>query len=59
MCPKTSHREHIQEYVKEVLRDKPPTIYPTPTKKSTYTVMHVTDPHIDLQYEVVGFSKVF
>lgn len=53
MCPKTSYRDRLKDYVKDVLKDKPATNIPTPTKKSTYTIMHVTDPHIDLEYEEV------
>ena len=50
MCPKTTHKEKLADYVKEVLKDKPETVYPTPTKKATYKVLQLTDPHIDLEY---------
>lgn len=53
MCPKTSYKETIKEYVQEVLKDKPKTNIPTPTKKSTYNILHLSDPHIDLQYQIV------
>lgn len=53
MCPKTDNRDHLKEYVQDVLKDKPEKDIPTPTKKSTYTILHLTDPHIDLQYEAV------
>jgi sphingomyelin phosphodiesterase len=52
MCPKISQQDHVKDYAKDVLKDKPIKDKPTPTKKSTYTVMHFTDPHIDLDYEI-------
>jgi hypothetical protein len=59
-CPRTDHKEFVKDYVEEVLKDKPATNIPTPTKRSTYTVLHLTDPHLDLQYqEVISKKKYF
>jgi len=52
MCPRTIEPDYLKKYVKDVLADKPPTNYPTPTKKSTYTILQLADPHIDLEYDV-------
>jgi hypothetical protein len=57
-CPDTTHKQVLKDYVDEVMADKPPKNYPTPTKKSTYTVLHFSDPHIDLDYqEVISFGR--
>lgn len=58
MCPKVSQKAKIKDFVSDVLKDKPIKDTPTPTKKSTYTIMHFSDPHIDLQYQTVSFSNV-
>ena len=50
LCEKTTHKEQLKAYVEEVMADKPATKIPTPTKKSTYTILQMTDPHIDLDY---------
>ena len=54
VCPKDTSRGHLEDYIKDVLKDKPATSYPTPTKKSTYNVLHFSDPHIDLEYQEVN-----
>jgi len=53
MCPRTVDPDYLKKYVKDVLADKPATSYPTPSKKSTYTILQLADPHIDLEYDVV------
>lgn len=50
MCPETRDRTRLRDYVKEVLADKPKTKYPTPSKKGTYTILQLSDPHVDLLY---------
>jgi sphingomyelin phosphodiesterase len=51
MCPHTRGRDHLKEYIKDVLKDKPKTEYATPTLKSTYTILQIADPHVDLEYQ--------
>jgi len=53
MCPRTVRKERVKEYAQEILKDKPETSIPTPTKKSTYRILQLSDPHVDLQYEAV------
>ena len=53
LCPKERHRDFLKEYIKDVLKDKPANDIPTPSKKSTYKLLHLTDPHIDLAYQEV------
>ena len=55
MCPHTRGRDHLKEYIKDVLKDKPKTEYATPTLKSTYTILQIADPHVDLEYQEVEF----
>jgi sphingomyelin phosphodiesterase len=50
MCPHTRERTRLKDYVKEVLKDKPETNRPKPTHKGTYTVLQLSDPHVDLLY---------
>jgi len=51
MCTKTRERDHLKEYIKDVLKDKPKTNYATPTLKNTYTILQIADPHVDLDYQ--------
>lgn len=53
MCPKTYEVDHLKEYVKEVLKDKPAKSDIKPSKKSTYTILQLSDPHVDLEYKAV------
>ena len=53
LCPRTTHRESLKKFAEDILKDKPVTNIPTPTKKSTYNIMQIADPHIDLQYQIV------
>jgi len=53
LCPKTWETEILEDYIQEVLKDKPNTPQPTPTKRNTYKMMHISDLHVDLEYEVV------
>src|SRR4051812_12729595 len=53
LCPRTIHRENLKGFVDGVLKDKPPTKNVVPTKRSTYNILQLTDPHIDLQYDTV------
>jgi len=55
MCPRTRERDHLKDYIKEVLKDKPKTNYATPTSKSTYTILQIADPHVDLDYQEVFY----
>jgi len=50
MCPQTRDRTRLRDYVKDVLADKPKTKYPTPSNKGTYTILQLSDPHVDLLY---------
>jgi len=51
LCPR-SYVESTMLYAEEILKDKPPTNIPVPTKKSSYKILHLTDPHIDLEYKI-------
>lgn len=53
LCPRETHKATLKEYVKAILADKPVTKATEPTKKATYNILHLTDPHIDLEYQVV------
>ena len=55
MCPKTTHYERVRDYAKEILKDKPAQKEIKPTKKSTYTVLQLSDPHVDFEYKIVTF----
>jgi len=50
MCPRTTQKDDLKKYVEEVLKDKPDREILAPTKKSTYTILQISDPHIDLNY---------
>jgi len=58
MCPKTIKHDHLNQYVKEVLKDKPVRNNINPTKKSTYTILQLSDPHVDLEYKEVISLKL-
>jgi len=53
LCPRTTHRENLKKFVEDVLKDKPATNIPVPTKKSTYNILQISDPHVDLEYKIV------
>lgn len=53
LCPKTWENEILGDYIQGVLKDKPNTPQPTPTKRNTYKMMHISDLHVDLEYQVV------
>ena len=50
MCPRTTQKDSLKKYVEEVLKDKPDRETLKPTHKSTYTILQISDPHIDLEY---------
>ena len=54
LCPKTSHTASLDDYIAEVLKDKPPQQTVSPSKKTYYNILHLADPHIDLEYQVVS-----
>lgn len=51
ICPHVEERDHLQEFIKDVLKDKPQKKSVKPTKKSTYSVLQIADPHVDLLYK--------
>jgi len=51
VCPATEGPQNITQFVQRVLADKPKIPLPTPTKKSTFKVLQVTDIHIDPYYK--------
>ncbi len=53
MCPQTTEKQRIKDYIEEILKDKPPTDIPRPTKKATYKILQLSDPHVDLEYQAV------
>ena len=55
MCPYTINNDTLNPYVQEVLQDKPPTNIPNATGRETYFVLHMTDLHIDFNYQEVFF----
>jgi len=59
MCPRTTRRERVKEYAEEILKDKPAPSVPTPTKKSTYKILQLSDPHVDLEYQAVIQLSLF
>ena len=57
MCPRVTQKDELKKYVQEVLKDKPDREILTPTGKSTYTILQISDPHIDLNY--VEVMRIF
>jgi len=53
LCPHTHNKETVKQYAKEILKDKPMTNIPKPSGKSTYNILQLADPHVDLRYEAV------
>lgn len=51
LCPATESPMNITQFIQRVLKDKPDTPLPTPTKKSTFKVLQITDIHIDPYYK--------
>ncbi len=51
ICPWAEEKDRLQDYIKEVLKDKPKRVETKPTKKSTYSVMQLADPHFDHLYQ--------
>jgi sphingomyelin phosphodiesterase len=50
LCEKIVQEQSIETFIKQVLADKPKTPIPSPTGRSTYTVLQVADVHVDLEY---------
>jgi len=58
LCPRTIERDRLNDFIKDVMGDKPPRKVTKPTKKGTYHVLQLSDPHVDLLYqEVTNFLK--
>lgn len=52
-CPQSYVYLDPMDYVRDVLKDKPNKTYPYPKPeqvKSTYRVLHLSDPHVDIEY---------
>lgn len=47
----TEQRLSIKDFAKRVLKDKPVPHIKEPTNWSNYSILHLTDTHIDLQYQ--------
>lgn len=54
LCPRTIERDRLKDFVKETLKDKPARKVTKPTGKGTYTVLQLSDPHVDLLYKEVN-----
>ena len=52
-CPKQINQTELDAYIQTILEDRPDDNIPTPSGQSTYTVLHLTDVHIDLLYQEV------
>jgi len=50
VCPTTITPQNLTEYIDRVVKNRPQTPLPTPTRKSTFHVLQVTDIHLDPQY---------
>jgi len=55
LCKDSYHVLDFNDYLKDVLADKPNKTTPQPTLKSTYKVLHLADMHIDFEYEEVFY----
>lgn len=55
MCPYLINNDTLNPFLDEVLQGKPATVNTTtaPANRSTYQVLHMTDIHIDFQYQEV------
>ncbi len=51
LCPPVYRELNPQDYIKEVLKDKPKRNHPIPTKRKIINVAHVSDIHTDLLYQ--------
>ena len=52
-CKDTYHVLDFNDYLKDVLSDKPNKTVPQPLSQKTYKVLHLADMHIDFEYEEV------
>lgn len=52
-CKDSYHVLDFNDYLKDVLANKPNKTTPQPTYKSKYKVLHLSDIHIDFLYEEV------
>ena len=55
VCPKDYVYLDPMDYVSEIIKGKPNKTYPYPSVKDvkrTYNILHLTDPHVDMEYEV-------
>lgn len=50
VCPITETPENMTQYIEEVLADKPDIPLPTPTFKSTFKILQISDIHLDPFY---------
>lgn len=51
LCPKTMAIENVTDYILNVTNGEPDTPLPTPTLKSTFKVLQVSDIHLDPFYQ--------
>jgi len=58
-CKNVYHVSDFQDYLKDVLADKPNKTIPQPTLKGKYKILHLTDLHIDFEYEEVFIFPFF
>mmetsp|Transcript_1229 Transcript_1229/g.1109 ORF Transcript_1229/g.1109 Transcript_1229/m.1109 type:complete len:164 (+) Transcript_1229:168-659(+) len=49
-CAKDYKVLNLTDYINETLYDKPNKTLPTPSGKDTYTILHISDIHLDLNY---------
>ena len=50
VCPPTMEPMNLTEDIQRIVKNKPQIPLPTPTRKSTFKVLQVTDIHLDPQY---------
>lgn len=54
-CKDSYRKLDINDYMKDVLADKPNFTAPQPTMKNKLKVLHLSDLHIDFEYEEVSY----
>lgn len=51
LCKKGIKKINVKKTIEHILSDKPDKVKPIPTAESTFKLLQINDPHVDLKYE--------
>jgi len=57
VCKQSYVKLNVEDYIKDVLKDKVQKPYPKASMKKSYKILQITDPHVDSKYIEGGDVK--